>query len=120
MSLTRIGEWRGQSIEVTARLIPKFLWTTASIDLFVNSTCVLRTGGKMKVIGSSSARFEDSGTAHDVELRWGWPRPRWFPIKVLIDGDIVADSRAFVENWPLAQWPTVAVLAALVWIFSQW
>ena len=117
MNRTAVGESRGKNIEVAARLIPKFLWLTASVDVFVNSACVLQTGGKMKMTGSSSARFDDSGGAHDVELKWGWARLRWFPIKILIDGEMVAQSRAFVENWPLAHWPTAVVVVALAWLF---
>ena len=33
-------QWHGSTVEVTARLIPRFLWTTASIDVFIDGECV--------------------------------------------------------------------------------
>ncbi|HEY2253415.1 MAG TPA: hypothetical protein VGH74_20215 [Planctomycetaceae bacterium] len=89
MPPARVGEWRGRAIEVTARLIPRCLWTTASIDVFVDAECVLRTGGQMAATGSSTAQFYDSGMTHDIELQWGVGGLRSFPVKIVIDGQIV-------------------------------
>jgi len=117
MTLALAGEWRGRALQVTARLIPRFLWTTASIDVFLDACCVLQTGGKMKLTGGSTARFEDSGTIHDIELTWGRARLRWFPVKITIDGQLVADSKVFVDNWPLELWPSAVLVGAVAWLF---
>jgi hypothetical protein len=117
MLLARVGEWRGRAVEVTARLIPKYLWTTASIDVYVDSGCVLQTGGKLESTGSVFARFYDSGATHDIEVQWGRGGVRGFPIRIMIDGQLVADSRVFVDNWPLALWPLVLFVVAAAWAF---
>jgi hypothetical protein len=120
MPLARLGEWHGRAVEVTARLISRYLWTTASIDVFVDSQCVLQTGGQMKITGSSSAQFYDSGATHDIELHWDRGGVGFFPITVIIDGQVVAQSRVHVDNWPLALWPFVLVAAVAWTLFRCW
>jgi len=71
----------------------------------------------MKFTGGSSARFEHSGTSHEIELTWGRARLRWFPIKISIDGETVADSKVFIDNWPLALWPSALLVGVVVWVF---
>jgi hypothetical protein len=115
MLLARVGEWRGRTVEVTARFIPKYLWMTASIDVYLDSGCVLQTGGKLESTGSVIARFYDSGSTHDIELRWGRGALRSFPITIMIDGALVAGSRVFVSNWPLALWPFLLFVTAAAW-----
>ena len=118
MMLVQIGKWHGHNVEVTARLIPRCLWTTASIDVYIDSDCVLRTGGQMKTTGVSTAQFYDSGSTHDIALEWGRAALSSFPITITIDGQVVANSRVSVDNWPLALWPLIlfAILgAAGVW-----
>jgi|SRR6266480_4945490 len=111
------GEWKGQPVFVTATLIPRFLWQTASIDVYVNSECILRTGGRFKFIGSHTSQFNQSGTSHEAELRWGLASLRSFPFQLSIDGERVLKSRVYTTNWPLAQWPWAIVLALVIyWI----
>jgi hypothetical protein len=46
-----------------------------------------------------------------------------FPIKITIDGHVVAESRVSVDNWPLALWPLIffGILgAAGVWAIWHW
>jgi hypothetical protein len=122
MALAQIGKWRGRNVEVTARVIARCLWTTASIDVYIDSECVLRTGGQMKSIGVSTAQFYDSGSTHDIALEWGRAAVRSFPITITIDGQVVADSVVSVDNWPLALWPLIlfgAVGAAATWFACQ-
>jgi hypothetical protein len=117
MPLARVGEWRGRTVEVTGRVIPRFLWMTASIDVYIDSECVLQTGGQLKSVGASRAEFYDSGSSHEIMLEWDRPGLGSFPITITIDGELVAESRVFVENWPLALWPLVLLTAAAAWIF---
>jgi hypothetical protein len=91
-------QWHGSAVEVTARLIPRFLWTTASIDVFIDGECVLETGGQLKITGSSSAEFFHGGRVHQVELSWGRGSLEGFPYQLSIDGSKVAVSRVLVQN----------------------
>src|SRR5262249_10297062 len=91
-------EWHGSTVEVTARLIPRFLWTTASIDVFIDGECVLRTGGQLKITGSSSAEFSHRGRMHQVELSWGHGSLEGFPYQLRIDRSKVAVSRVSIQN----------------------
>jgi hypothetical protein len=61
----------------------------------------------MKSVGVSTAQFYDSGSIHDIALEWGRARIPEFPIKITIDGQVVAESRVSVDNWPLALWPLI-------------
>ena len=53
--------WEGSAVEVRARVVPRYLWTTTSIDVFVDGRCILKTGGQMKAVGSSFAEFHHGG-----------------------------------------------------------
>jgi hypothetical protein len=117
MPLARIGEWRGRAIEVTAHLIPRYLWTTASIDVYIDSECVLRTGGKLAATGGVRSEFYDSGATHEIALNWGRPQLQSFPIEITIDGKLIVRSQANVDNWPLALWPAALVVAGIAWAF---
>jgi hypothetical protein len=63
--------WQGKAVSVRARYVPRFVWTTASIDVYLDDRCVLRTGGQFKLTGSHSATFTDGSTEHRMELTWG-------------------------------------------------
>jgi hypothetical protein len=109
--------WHGSTVEVTARLIPRFLWTTASIEVFLDEECILRTGGQLKITGSSSAEFCHGGSVHHVELSWGQAHLHSFPYELRIDGAKVAVSQVFVQNWKLillAWWIPVALVLILM------
>jgi hypothetical protein len=117
-----VGHWNGQTVEATARLVPRYLWTTASIDVFVGSRCVLRSGGQLKLISSCRAQFEDSGSSHEVELSWDAGVFGSFPVEVKIDGQTIGTSRAFVRNWPLGLWPaavTFVVGACFIYLLLR-
>jgi hypothetical protein len=111
-------QWQGSTIEVQARLVPRFLWTTASIDVFVGEQCVLRTGGRMKLIGCCSQTFAHSGAEHVAEVSWGGGLLYSFPYQARIDGVVVKEGRVRVQNWawglilPLV---LIGLLALLMW-----
>lgn len=108
--------WKGASVQVTSRIIGRYAWTTASIDVSVDGKIVLRSGGVMKITGHAASAFEHEGVAHNVGLSWGRISLRSFPFRLEIDGDLIADSRVFVSNWWVAYWPlAVALLFLFLW-----
>ena len=58
-------------------------------------------------------------STHEIALEWGRPVITGFPIRISIDGELVAQSRVTVDNWPLALWPVIPVAAAAVWAYRQ-
>jgi hypothetical protein len=112
MEQRRIGEWESEPILVGARLVPRYLWTTASIDVFVGSQRVLATGGRMKVAATCTAEFNAGGSIHRVALAWSAPQQGSFPIEVTIDGRLVANTFVHLRRWYLAAWPLVVLSAA--------
>ena len=100
--MSDIIKWQGSAVDVQARLVPRFCWLTASIDVFLNDLCILRTVGSFKFTGSSSSTFTHSGSTHTAELTWGISGFRSFPYKLRIDGTSVSDARVYVRNWPAA------------------
>jgi len=100
--MSEVDKWLDSPVDVQARLIPRFLWVTASIDAFVGGQCILRTGGQLSLKGRQSAIFTHSGSSHTAELTWGasglWPS---FPYWLRIDGVQVSASRVRIRNWPM-------------------
>jgi len=96
--MSEIIKWQDSPVDVQARLIPRFLWSTASIDVFLGEQCILRTGGQLKFTGSHSSTFIHSGSTHTAELSWGVGFLRWFPYKLRIDGTPVSDARVYVRD----------------------
>jgi hypothetical protein len=109
------GEWKRQSLLVTSTLISRFLWQTASIDVFLNGECVLRTGGKFKFTGSHTSQFAQSGASHEAVLSWGAASLRSFPFQLSIDGERVLESRVYTSNWALSLLPWAIGLALLIY-----
>jgi hypothetical protein len=106
--------WRGKTVEVTARLVPRYLWTTASIDVFLEGRCILRTGGQLKMIGSSSAEFDDDGSVHTVELSWGSEHQLTFPYQLRISDAKVAVSNVPVQNPEWLLMPVLILVSPLL------
>lgn len=94
--------WNNKEIEVSANLVPLFLWTTASIDVLLEGKRILKTGGKLKIIGSVTSEFEDEGTKHEARLTWGRATRRSFPYQLEIDKILVSNSEVFIQNWKMS------------------
>ncbi len=110
--------WQGKTVRVQARYVPRFLWTTASIDVFWGDQCLLRTGGKFKLTGSYSTSFRDSGSEHQIELSWGQSSNFHFPYQLRIDGAIVDDSKVHVENQHMIMVPAIIIVASMFLFFG--
>jgi hypothetical protein len=112
-------QWQGNAMDVQARLVPRFLWTTASIDVFLNGQSILKTGGQMKLTGSCSTAFFYSEANHKVELSWGVGGLFSFPYKLRIDDNLISDSRIRVRNWPLGLTIWIVITGMIFAIFHS-
>jgi hypothetical protein len=115
-TLTDRTQWNGQPIQVTSRLVPRFLWQTASIDVFVDGQRVLQTGGQFKFVGTVASQFTHDGKPHNALLNWGRAFLFAFPVELLIDGDVVLKGRIHTRNWPLGFVPVALVAFAYLLI----
>lgn len=91
--------WHGSTVHVQSRQVPRYLWTTASIDVYLNDECVLQTGGKLNPTGSCSATFNHEGATHTVDLSWGVGIWYSFPYQLRINGIPIIASRVRANNW---------------------
>jgi hypothetical protein len=114
----RSTTWQGSDVRVRARLVPRFLWTTASIEVFLDQECILRTGGQMKFTGAHSAEFVHSGAKHTAELSWGSSGFSFsFPYQLRIDGAAIQASRVRIRNWPIGLLAALLVAAMISTLF---
>jgi hypothetical protein len=114
------GEWSGSLLEVRARAIPRFLWTTVSIDVLLDCEPVLRTGGQLKSAGTASAQVLYRGKYREFELSWSNVQSGGFPYVLRIDGERALSSTVAVENiwFVLLFWLGLPLIAALTaWIY---
>ncbi len=105
--------WRGKTVKVRAHLVPRFLFSSASIDVYLNGECVFRTGGKINPTGSHSAAVRIGGSEHQIEVAWGRSRNFCFPYQLRIDGELVTESLVQVENQPLMLIPAFFMFAVM-------
>jgi hypothetical protein len=113
--MSEIIEWQGSKVEVRARLVPRYFWNTASIDLYMDGQQILQTGGQLKLKGSSSTSFTHANRTHIVVLNWGSSGLRFsFPYELRIDGASVATSRVRIQNWPIFMVMLAAIWAVLL------
>jgi len=107
--------WNGIAVGVTARAVPRYAWTTVSIDVAVDATTILRTGGAFKFVGNRAARFMLDGKEHTAELAWRTAKLRSFPIELSIDGSPVLKTDVPFRNWWLSQWPAALIVGVVAW-----
>ena len=110
-----LASWNDTTVAVTARAIPRFAWTSASIDVAIGDETILKTGGVLKVVGKHVETFELRGATHTVEIAWGKATLRSFPFSLHIDGSPLLASRVPVENWWFSLWPWALLAGFLAW-----
>lgn len=106
--------WQNLPVDVQANLVPRYLWTSASIDVYIAGQCVLRTGGVLSPVGSQSATFMHGNTLHTVQLSWGRGVLFSFPYELFIDGIPVSASRVPVSNWVIGLLPITLLTLILL------
>jgi hypothetical protein len=117
-SRTPATSWQGSTVNVQARLVPRFFWMTASLAVFVGEQRVLQTGGGLTFSGVQSAEFTHAGARHTAELKWGTSGLSFsFPYELRIDGVLVSVSRVFIRNWPVGLLAAFLIATVLLVIF---
>jgi hypothetical protein len=94
-----IVTWHGSTVSVRSHVVPRYFWTTVSINAYLDDQCILQTGGKLNPTGSSSSTFNHGGTTHTAELSWGVGIMYAFPYQLKIDGVPIMASRVRADNW---------------------
>jgi hypothetical protein len=118
--MSEVIKWQNSAVDVQARLIPRFLWSTASIDVSLDGQRILSTGGQMKFTGSHSTTFTHSGSMHTAELSWGTSGLSFsFPYQLRIDDVHVSASRVRIKNWPIVLIPAILIAGVLL-VISSW
>ena len=113
MNTTEGIKWQGRAVKVTAHLVPRYCWTTASIDVYLDDECILRSGGQMKIVSSYPQVFTHAGAQHTAELSWGVGMFWSFPYTLRIDGAPITQGRVRVRNWPIGLALTIIAGIAL-------
>lgn len=112
--MDHIVTWQGRAVTVDAH--PVFP-IAASINVYLDGECILRTGGKPDLTGSCSKTFTQGGSNHTAEVRWG--KSIWgfsFPYELFIDGAPVAAARVHVRY----AWVPLAIkllIIAVLWYY---
>lgn len=106
-------------MSITARLVPRYAWQSASIDVVVGDRIALRTGGVLKLVGKHAVTFASEGIEHRVEVTWGKAALRSIPFNLSIDGYPVVESRVPIANWWFALWPWALFIGFIAWRFSS-
>jgi len=116
---TRSGTWNGLPLKLSARLVSRYAWQTASIVLEIEDHVVLQTGGVYKAVGETMEAFEVRGERHEAKLRWSLGTPRSFPCQVFIDGAPVRSERVRVDNWWIGLWPWIPFALIVAWAANR-
>jgi hypothetical protein len=109
------ADWKGEQVTITARLVPRYAFMTASIDVSLGGKPILKTDGVLKLVGGQVANFERNGRAHSVEASWGKAALKYFPVKVIVDGQLLVEAPVKISNWWLVYWPWLILLGVLAW-----
>ncbi len=118
----------GRQVTIQARLVPKFLWFTASIEALVDGKCVAASGGSFRLSGTATGSFEDaSGRSHELVLEWssfsgGFLErdTRLLPAlsySLIVDGKTVSGGAVIVRNrWMIAAGPALVMAVVMFYL----
>lgn len=102
--------WKDCDLEVRAEVVPRYCWTTVSIDVYLNDLCILRTGGVLRIEGAQTQTFRHKNETHALELSWRSPLLGMsFPYRLSIDGRPIVTGKVYPRNWPLLLTPIAAM-----------
>ena len=112
----------GHTFAVRGRLVPRRLFTTASLDVWIDGCCVLRSGGVPQAGGRVEADVELNDGAHVVALAWGTAKGAAFPVVVTLDGVVVEERDVEIDNtWLLLVFPVVVAvcIGIAAWLLGR-
>lgn len=107
---------RSKAFQVRAYLVPRYLWTSASIEVYLDGRCVLTASGQTKLAGTYASAFNDGGREHLAELKWGKAQQHQFPCELWVEGKKVMESRVPLENWWLGYTPAAIIFLIMIGI----
>jgi len=107
--------WSGSDVEVKAEFVPRYCWTTVSIDVYLDGLCILRTGGVPRIKGSQTETFRHKTENHVLELSWRSPLlGTSFPYQLLIDGIPIIAAKVSPRNWLMLIIPATLTVLILI------
>jgi hypothetical protein len=110
--------WQDCDLEVKAEVVPRYCWTTVSIDVYLDDVCLLRTGGVLSIKGELTQTFERNSENHALKLSWrSAVLGMSFPYQLSIDGQSVIAGRVRPRNWPLLFLPVAAITLLIAFHF---
>lgn len=115
-----LASWNDKTVLVTARLVPRYLWQSASIDVSLDGHTILKTGGVFKIVGTHIETVDLRGKQHTAEVTWGKGSLRSFPFSLKLDGAQIIESRVQIQNWWLSLWPIALLLCVVAVSISAW
>ena len=115
LRLMQVAQWQGLPVAISARLVPRFAWQTASIDVTVGDHPPVRTGGVFKATGVHEELVSAAPDAPVVLVSWGKASLRSFPVKVAVNDELVYEGRVRTQNWWCGCWPWGLILLVVLW-----
>jgi hypothetical protein len=116
MRSSQMPAWQNSELDVRAEVLPKYFFTTVSIDVYLDGLCILRTEGVLKFSGTQTTAFKRADGNHLLELVWQSPGLGIdFSYGLSVDGQpVIERSRVRPRNWPFLFIPAIALAVALV------
>jgi hypothetical protein len=109
-----ISQFQNITPIVKAHILAKHLWTSASIDVYLDELCISKTGGQWRLRGVQRSEFYLNDETHTAELSWLPRRGLYFPYQLSIDGHKISDSKVYIYNWPAAFLSPLILIASLI------
>ncbi|HSM95293.1 MAG TPA: hypothetical protein VLT91_04560 [Rhizomicrobium sp.] len=106
-------QWDDVDVAVESVLVPRYLYTSASVNVYVAGNCILQTGGVMRFSGKNMAEFAHNGTDHQVVLDWTSGRSS-VGYTLMIDGDKILEGSVFPRNALMGMTPVFIFAVAML------
>ena len=100
--------WNNREVHVIGLVVPRYFWTTVSVDVYFDGSRIIRTGGVFRLSGVQTAEFEYQGQSHLMELSWQSGKST-IQFELNIDGHSILKSSVFPQNWPMLFVPVLAI-----------
>lgn len=112
--MPKLMKWKDADLEIRSRFMPQRLWLAATIDIFLDQSIILSTGGKLKFQGACVEKFDYAGSSYEVRLEWGKFWLNSVPCILYIDNHQVVQEIVNIEDWQIN---IIAVIFFAIFIF---